>query len=54
MRTVSTKDGSKTFYKKWGSGQPIVFFHGWPPSTAAGGARILFAARRSVLVSPIQ
>jgi len=39
MRAVSTKDGSKTFYKEWGSGRPMVFFHGWPPSTAAEGAQ---------------
>src|SRR5690349_3891104 len=32
MSTITTKDGSEIFYKDWGSGQPIVFHHGWPLS----------------------
>jgi non-heme chloroperoxidase len=30
MNTITTKDGVTLFYKDWGSGQPIVFSHGWP------------------------
>jgi hypothetical protein len=30
--TITTKDGVAIFYKDWGSGQPIVFSHGWPLS----------------------
>jgi non-heme chloroperoxidase len=32
MGTITTKDGTEIFYKDWGSGQPIVFHHGWPLS----------------------
>jgi non-heme chloroperoxidase len=32
MPTITTKDGVTIFYKDWGTGQPIVFSHGWPLS----------------------
>ena len=32
MATIKTKDGVEIFYKDWGTGQPIVFSHGWPLS----------------------
>lgn len=32
MNMITTKDGTEIFYKDWGSGQPIVFHHGWPLS----------------------
>ena len=31
-KTIRMKDGTTLFYKDWGSGQPIVFHHGWPLS----------------------
>ena len=27
---LTLKDGSYLHFKDWGSGQPIVFSHGWP------------------------
>ena len=39
MNTVTTKDGAKIFYKDWGTGQPIVFSHGWPLSADEAGMR---------------
>jgi len=32
MSSIKTKDGTEIFYKDWGTGQPIVFSHGWPLS----------------------
>ena len=42
MPTVKTKDGTEIFYKDWGSGQPIVFSHGWPLSADDWDAQLLF------------
>jgi len=40
--TITTKDGVTIFYKDWGSGQPIVFSHGWPLSSDDWDAQMLF------------
>jgi non-heme chloroperoxidase len=42
MSTVTTKDGVTIFYKDWGSGQPIVFSHGWPLSSDDWDAQMMF------------
>ncbi len=42
MPKITTKDGTKIFYKDWGTGQPILFSHGWPLSGDAWEAQMLF------------
>ena len=42
MPTITTKDGVEIFYKDWGSGQPIVFSHGWPLSADDWDAQMMF------------
>jgi non-heme chloroperoxidase len=42
MSAVSTKDGLTIFYKDWGSGQPIVFSHGWPLSADDWDSQMMF------------
>ena len=42
MPTITTNDGVEIFYKDWGSGQPIVFSHGWPLSADDWDAQMLF------------
>src|SRR5688572_3223842 len=42
MDTIVTKDGTRVFFKDWGSGQPIVFHHGWPLSADDWDNQMLF------------
>ncbi|WP_026283318.1 alpha/beta hydrolase [Rhizobium sp. 2MFCol3.1] len=42
MPKITTKDGTKIFYKDWGTGQPILFSHGWPLSGDAWEAQMLY------------
>jgi non-heme chloroperoxidase len=42
MRTITVKDGTQIFYKDWGTGQPIVFHHGWPLSADDWDAQMMF------------
>jgi non-heme chloroperoxidase len=42
MSFIRTQDGTEIFYKDWGSGQPIVFHHGWPLSSDDWDAQMLF------------
>ncbi|GLY95083.1 alpha/beta hydrolase [Actinoplanes sp. NBRC 103695] len=50
MPTVTTADGVEIFYKDWGSGQPIVFSHGWPLSSDDWDAQLLFFVRHGFRV----
>jgi non-heme chloroperoxidase len=42
MPTVTTKDGTQIYYKDWGSGQPVVFSHGWPLTADDWDAQMMF------------
>jgi len=48
--TITTKDGVTIYYKDWGSGQPIVFSHGWPLSSDDWDAQMLFFVNKGFRV----
>ncbi|WP_394621406.1 alpha/beta fold hydrolase [Lentzea sp. JNUCC 0626] len=50
MPTITTKDGVDIFFKDWGTGQPIVFSHGWPLSSDDWDTQMLFFVQQGYRV----
>jgi non-heme chloroperoxidase len=50
MSTITTKDGTHIFYNDWGTGQPVVFSHGWPLTGDAWEDQMMFLGERGYRV----
>jgi non-heme chloroperoxidase len=42
--TITTSDGTSIYYKDWGTGQPVVFSHGWPLDADAWDDQLFLVA----------
>ncbi len=47
---ITTQDGTNLYYKDWGQGRPVVFSHGWPLSSDAWEAQMVFLAEKGYRV----
>ena len=50
MPRITTNDGTQIFYKDWGTGQPIVFSHGWPLTADEWDGQLMFFGQRGFRV----
>jgi non-heme chloroperoxidase len=46
MSWITTKDGTRIYYKDWGTGRPVVFSHGWPLNADAWESQMVYLAAR--------
>jgi non-heme chloroperoxidase len=46
MATITINDVTQIYFKDWGTGQPVVFSHGWPLSADAWEDQMMFLAER--------
>lgn len=46
MPFFTTTDETQIYFKDWGSGQPIVFSHGWPLNSDSWESQMLFLATK--------
>jgi non-heme chloroperoxidase len=50
MSTITVKDGTTIYYKDWGKGPVVTFSHGWPLSSDAWDAQMLFLVQNGFRV----
>jgi non-heme chloroperoxidase len=50
MSVIRVKDGTEIYYKDWGTGQPVVFSHGWPLNADAWDAQMMFLGQKGYRV----
>jgi non-heme chloroperoxidase len=44
--SITVSDGTEIYFKDWGTGQPVVFSHGWPLSADAWEDQMFFLSSR--------
>ena len=52
MPAITTRDGAQIFYKDWGTGQPVLFSHGWPLNADAWDDQWSSWLRAAIAPSP--
>ncbi|QGZ64454.1 alpha/beta fold hydrolase [Paraburkholderia acidisoli] len=48
--SVTVKDGTRIYFKDWGSGKPVVLSHGWPLDADAWDTQMLFLVQHGYRV----